>query len=681
MNGTVLILIIVGAVLVVGVVFFLIVRRRQQRAKLLKSLNEYIDGLQEKGRSMMTVGNLGSGFFEKNVDPVLKALSSFAESINSPKAHLDKPDAVWSILSSYAHQLNEAEAAQYAPQPFVNYHPNGKIAMKGHQKEGELHGVIENYYEDGNLQAIRNFENGTLQGKVEFYHPNGKIKERHTRKNGIVHGMVELFSESGKLLERHHRNSGVVEGLLELFYENGQPKRRTQYQQNKKNGLVEIFHENGQLSERYHNVDDLTEGLVEIFHANGQLKEHHHRKNDKIHGRLEAFREDGTMFTKRQYVEGEIHEEEKFNASGKLTAKKQYLPDGIAKIYGYYTNGNLGLEQYAKGDVLHGIQKIYREDGSLNSVCHYVDGKEEGEQRIFNSNGTLRALKYYHNGLKEGTHISYDDEGNITEQVHYRNDQPHGKIERVALKYIYDAVQGEYAEGKRVGLWTYKDENGEIVRTVQYDENGKGRFVGKSQFGDKKDSGACVDSDLWEIQYEGLITTTNLGGVVVREAFYNEDGKQVGEEKNYSDTGTLQNIRYYMAKESIFSELQSEETFHPNGVVASKGAYVEHKKQGVWKFFDEQSNLLREAHYEKGKQAGEERNYSTEGILRNIRHYVAGEYFGELQSEETFHPNGAVASKGAYADGEKQGAWEFFDEQGKLLKVVEYDEGEAKSES
>lgn len=74
-------------------------------------------------------------------------------------------------------------------------------------------------------------------------------------------------------------------------------------------------------------------------------------------------------------------------------------------------------------------------------------------------------------GLRTGLWTSYTREGRVKSRSEYRNGEPEG-IATVfhangALYYT-----GSQRKGRQVGEWRYFDEQGQLVRTVQYDTSG-----------------------------------------------------------------------------------------------------------------------------------------------------------------------------------------------------------------
>lgn len=85
---------------------------------------------------------------------------------------------------------------------------------------------------------------------------------------------------------------------------------------------------------------------------------------------------------------------------------------------------------------------------------------------------------------------------------------------------------------------------------------------------------------------------------------------------------------------------------HDNGNVSSWQEYIDGIGQGKWI------------------------NYYENGHYKEIGHYEQNRVEGAIQK---FHPNGALSAEGNYKEWRiKIGEWKYYDEDGKLMKTVDY---------
>ncbi len=120
---------------------------------------------------------------------------------------------------------------------------------------------------------------------------------------------------------------------------------------------------------------------------------------------------------------------------------------------------------------------------------------------------------------------------------------------------------------------------------------------------------------------------------------------------------------------------------------SSEGKYIGQKKDSTWAFYTGSGQLLSKEYYENDVKNGPSEIYFDNGDPAIIQAYVNDvlegeirEYYenGKLRREcaavdgkihglvQTYHPNGVKQSEGDFKKGEKEGEWQFFDEEGKL---------------
>lgn len=85
-------------------------------------------------------------------------------------------------------------------------------------------------------------------------------------------------------------------------------------------------------------------------------------------------------------------------------------------------------------------------------------------------------------------------------------------------------------------------------------------------------------------------------------------------------------------------------------------------KNGKWKEYNKHAVLIAEGHYVNGLKHGLWREYYDEtGSIMIEENYQHGIPHGRYMS---FHPNGQVFSRGQFYNGQRQGIFSVYDEQG-----------------
>jgi len=89
--------------------------------------------------------------------------------------------------------------------------------------------------------------------------------------------------------------------------------------------------------------------------------------------------------------------------------------------------------------------QVFFENGELDRVGHYQDGKKHGVWEAHYPNGFQWSEHFYQNGLQTGD---------------YKTWHPNGQL----------AIEGAYDEnGQPTGIWTFSDETGQIQQTLPAD--------------------------------------------------------------------------------------------------------------------------------------------------------------------------------------------------------------------
>ncbi|RZJ69640.1 hypothetical protein [Flavobacterium sp.] len=171
-----------------------------------------------------------------------------------------------------------------------------------------------------------------------------------------------------------------------------------------------------------------------------------------------------------------------------------------------------------------------------------------------------------------------------------------------------------------------------------------------------------------------------------------DHGKETGTFKFFDDTkaGTVIATREFRADGTVYNTF-----FNQKGNKVSEGKLVNKQYEGEWKYYHENSPaLMTLENYRNGKLVGERKVFYKNGQLANVTNYTDGirngiyNKYAEnkdniLLEEVTFangkeqgdavyrNPDGTIASKGRYENGEKKGTWEFY-KNGKLEKKEKY---------
>jgi antitoxin component YwqK of YwqJK toxin-antitoxin module len=116
--------------------------------------------------------------------------------------------------------------------------------------------------------------------------------------------------------------------------------------------------------------------------------------------------------------------------------------------------------------------------------------------------------------------------------------------------------------------------------------------------------------------------------------------------ESYND-GTPKRVKYFQGEEND-KFLKKEIFYYENGNKRVEGEYnKEGKKDGKWAYW-----------YKDGKKWSE--GYFSEGVNDKKR--------------TTWHESGSIHYEGTYDKGTRVGIWKFYDEDGKMVKEINYDD-------
>ena len=175
---------------------------------------------------------------------------------------------------------------------------------------------------------------------------------------------------------------------------------------------------------------------------------------------------------------------------------------------------------------------------------------------------------------------------------------------------------------------------------------------------------------------------------------YFKDNHPVGEFRRYYKNGSLNSVLEF----SNDGRTAIATLYHPNGNIASKGKYVDRKKEGKWQFFSEMtkgylisedlytkdirnglslkyypdSTVAEKVTYINGVKQGEWTRYYPGGALLLKSGYVNGKIDGKFQ---TWFKNGKIQFSGQYKNDSREGQWLIYNPDGTVKYRLEYSDG------
>jgi antitoxin component YwqK of YwqJK toxin-antitoxin module len=155
-------------------------------------------------------------------------------------------------------------------------------------------------------------------------------------------------------------------------------------------------------------------------------------------------------------------------------------------------------------------------------------------------------------------------------------------------------------------------------------------------------------------------------GNIMYDGFFTND-KPAGEFRRYYEDNTLKSLL-------VFSKNGTEAKailYYPNGMVASTGKYINHLKEGKWKFFSSTTKglLISEEEYTGDKKNGLSVKYYPDSTIAERINYKNDLKHGECLK---YYPDGTLILKTSYLNGKLNGSFEAFFENGKTEFLGQY---------
>ncbi|MCW5912937.1 MAG: toxin-antitoxin system YwqK family antitoxin [Cyclobacteriaceae bacterium] len=323
--------------------------------------------------------------------------------------------------------------------------------------------------------------------------------------------------------------------------------------QNILNGRYISYFLNGNIESKGQFVNNETSGVWEFFYETGNIKMRGILRQNSNYGLWEYFYENG-----QKSMEGNINNR---------------LREGLWKIY--YESGDLKESGSYAANMRSGLWRTYFQDGTLRGEIEYTE--DHG-----------RYTEYYHSGkvLAEGPKAGVRHVG------HWRYFTEAGTLES----------EGDFAEGKRNGLWKHYYASGKVSSEGMYEND---EPVG-----------------IWNYYFED--------GALSASGEY-KGGKKNGYWNVLAPGGKKKSEINYVMGSGEYRE------YYTNGKLRVKGKIEDGKSHGLWSYYTEEGRLEGECDFAQGT-----------GIYRG------------------YYASGSLQTKGTIENDLRIGTWELYEEDGKL---------------
>ena len=321
------------------------------------------------------------------------------------------------------------------------------------------------------------------------------------------------------------------------------------------------------------NVTDangLKQGRWIRVYPNGKLYYSGSFQDGRPVGHFTFFRETGKVLSEVQHEEGtNIAKAILYREDGSESHRGSYE---TVQVNGAWTQWKTGRWQ--------AVDK----QGRLRLEEHYVRDTLDGVQRTHHRNGQLLEEGTYAMGRKTGTWTAYDREGLPRSEEHWRHGERHGPS--VVMDKGKRLSEGEYRDGLPVGTWTNFNPDGKVRSLVAYEE---GRLVSETpqngEFSGNYPSGRP--------EWVGRYAHGNLDGPFTAWHDLGEWVMVPAEEGAGNPAGPPRGGRGG-AEDPMRRELR-------NQPVMEMGEYTAGVKDGTWRYFDEEGEVIRTERWSLGR--------------------------------------------------------------------------------
>lgn len=445
-------------------------------------------------------------------------------------------------------------------------------------------------------------------------------------RRGLPHGTV-VVSENGRKVDEISFQMGQRHGarirwtregarLAEEFYEQGKPHGHFRYWNEagdflggfeivKGTGVMLSWYPNGAKKSQVPYQSGLVHGKEVHYYLDGQTQLEGRLASGKRVGLWQGWHRKGQQALRCNYVDGK--KQGVCLESGRWLEQLQsieidapFYDETVDEAYGRYQNGRrVGrwIERHRNRKVGEGL---YRDSKRSGAWAHWSDGFKIAEGSYDKGNPT-GPWKLWSHGFSSSRQSS-----------------------------------GQFRNGKREGLWTYRNEEGEKIASTVFKAGERENEV--LWLADKKVS---------DCQYRGEV---NHGTCVE----WHRNGQQ-SSECNYVE-GEPDGVCIQ---------------WHENGARSSTSGYKDQLRSGSWESWDEEGTRLYEQSYLRDDLHGVERRW-REGRLSQENHYRHGELHGMATS---WHDNGVMAQQGEYRQGVEDGVWRRWNELGALEEKLHWSSG------
>ncbi len=318
----------------------------------------------------------------------------------------------------------------------------------------------------------------------------------------------------------------------------------------------------------------------------------------------------------------------------------------------------------------NGYVKFKHDNGVIASEGTMRDGLPDGYWKSYNKKGILISQGNRKDFLLDSTWNFYNDEGKLSMTVNYKNNKKNG----LKISFLSDSkIEEEYKDNVKINFEKQFDLNGKLIKITPF-QNGLEEGISK----DFNTEGVIILLTYYQKGYvtkrefinrvdgsgkkQGLWKTFNKSDILIVEATY-LNGKKHGFYKEYDENGNLVKIEKYENDQLIVNAVETRKLemridYHSNGNPKVIGTYYNGVAEGVRREFNEKGQVIQSYIMQSGYITGK-------GVMDNngLKQGAWEEYYDERYAK----PNEKlIRAKGKYKNSKPVGEWSYFFVNGKV---------------
>ncbi|ALJ03682.1 hypothetical protein APS56_00305 [Pseudalgibacter alginicilyticus] len=365
--------------------------------------------------------------------------------------------------------------------------------------------------------------------------------------------------------------------------------------------------------------------------------------------------------------------------------------NGIKKTF--FNEGNLHKVENYKNGLLDGVYQEYYENGKLFKEGVYNKGFLKGPLKTYYIHGTIKHITEYNESGKHGIQEKYNIDGTLAEILTYAIDNKNGSFKKFHEDGKTLKKEGSYKNNILAGIYKEYYNNGDISLSCIYKEGFKdGPEIKYYENGNQQWVKNYVNGKLRGIQ-KYFYDNKQLS----KWEFYNDNGKQHGENKEYYKNGKLaitilyengrvvdvieqqnskgRNINKSKVKQNPYA-IGNIIKLYDNNKIRFYATYTDGVLDGEIKEYYENGQLKCEGFYNYGSRDGKFKYYYPSGVLKAIVNYKSNselgfkdgehiEYYetGEIAYKTTYQYNQEIQKISYYKNGTKSGEYNYLNDE------------------